>query len=158
VRLACLALLLCACLPPPAESADRRALDAVCEAWRAAELPLHGRCLEYVEIVRHPTIEAYRAQCQIGHSAGCVRSEIHGMPARDYAQIHVAPGYHHDEGLVQHEALHWLILRGGVRVPGADEWDSQHSDPRVWESGGPASVQQRARARLIAHQGVLGGP
>lgn len=167
LRAALLALALCACvhgLPPG--SADGRAVQAVEGAWRAAGLPGPGSCLDLVEVRRHDSLSRYVDACDGSRpglygpaardSAGCLASAFRGVLGRPGWAVHMAPGYHDDPALVEHELLH-ALTHCRLRRAYNDPFDAGHSDPRVWEaSGGASSVQ--ARARRVTHQGVLGGP
>ncbi len=54
--------------------------------------------------------------------------------------LEIAPGYHHDVDLVQHEAIHAL------RECAYDDPDVAHSDARLWSAaGGATSVQSIAK-------------
>lgn len=161
---ALLALALTACVRTTNTTADRRALDATEQAWRAAGLPTDGRCLERVEVRRHGTRAAYVEACQGtnpgmgGREAsqtayGCLRYELRGVIGKRVTVIHVAPGSETDMGLVQHEALHAMVrchLARDVRDP----WDDGHTDPLVWTAASKdpavsgASVQTRALSAL----------
>jgi hypothetical protein len=151
MRLVLLLALLCGCVQvAPTSSADRKALDAVRGAWHAAGLTDPGECGERIEVRRHDTIERYVAQCaglrpgvyahQARDSAGCLTTALRGALGKQIGVIEVAPGYHNDMGLVQHEWLHRASYCAWNDV------DATHSRPAVWmAAGGAQSVQARAR-------------
>ncbi len=144
------ALLLCSCVHvAPPSSADRKALDDVRGAWQAAGLKDPGECGDFVEVRRHDTLKSYVDACagrQPGlyaedarHWAGCVTTAMRGGLSKQIAIIEIAPGYHDDMGLVQHEWLH----RAAYCAWG--DANASHSLPAVWTAaGGAQSVQARA--------------
>jgi hypothetical protein len=144
MRLAALiALTLCACahgLPP--DSVDAQAVSAVECAWRVSGLPGPGSCLDLVDVRRHDSRDGYVDQCEglspgagsrdaAQHSAGCLTSELRGLIGKRVWVVHVAPGYHADAALVEHELRHALTYCHLDR-PRSDPFDAQHSDLRVW--------------------------
>lgn len=142
-------------LPP--DSPDHQALVDVKSAWDLASLPPLGDCLDRVEVVRHETKTAYVAECEgmspgaggrklAEHSAGCLTYGLRGVLGKQVALINLAPGYHDDMGLVQHECLHHASACAlGRRA--SDPFDSGHRDPRIWSAaGGATSVQARSSA------------
>lgn len=148
-RLLALALLSACVHTTPLTPGDRDALDRVRDAWHAAQLGNPGNCGDLIEVRRHETIESYVDACDGLHpglfgelarvSAGCTTTALRGVRGVQVAIVHVAPTYHADLGLVQHEALHRLSYCA------YDNSDPAHTDARLWEAaGGASSAQARA--------------
>lgn len=147
----------------PANSPDRRALAAVEQAWRASDLPDPGDCLERAQVKRYGTLEAYVAACDggspgmaeafgVSKTSGCLTFALRAFGSRA-ALIHVAPGFHEDMALLQHEAMHALTSCVMNRLP-TDPFDALHSERRIWTAASTdpavraASVQTRALEQL----------
>jgi hypothetical protein len=121
-------------LPP--SSPDAEAIRELEAAWGLAGLPALGTCLERIEVRRHDTRESYVDACDgmrpglfgdaASKSAGCLTTELHGVMGTQVAVIEVAPGYHADMGLVQHEAAHRAYQCAFGHT------DPLHRDARVW--------------------------
>ncbi len=137
------ALLLTGCARPPHPSAvDHDELARVERAWVASGLPEPGNCLAGARI-RDVTPEEADRQCEKPTYACLLRESARPMkPAYWVIVVGQQSTRLRD---IRHEALHALVrctLRRGLHT---DPFDREHSDPRVWESGGAGSVEQRAR-------------
>lgn len=120
----------------PAGSADAEAIRELEAAWGLAELPALGDCLDHIEVRRHDTLKSYVDACDGMHpglfadaaakSAGCLTTALRGVMGTQVAVIQVAPAYHADMGLVQHEAAHRAYQCAFGHT------DPMHRDPRVW--------------------------
>ena len=148
IRFAPLLLLLCACpRGVPDGSPDRKALDAVEDAWHDAGLPDLDDCLDDVTVARHKTKSTYVHACSnlhpglFGEQAAASHACLLNKP--NVTEIHIAPDYHANLSLVQHEGLHAAYR---CAYGHTDRW---HLDARVWvDREQPDSVESRANAAL----------
>lgn len=134
---------LCACVHSlPRGSADGKTVAATEADWMASGLPGPGDCLDFVEVRRHESERAYVDACDgdrpdlhasaARESAGCLTSALRGFMGRRVWIVHIAPGYHADAGLVDHELRHALTICH-LRRPANDPFDATHTDQRVWK-------------------------
>jgi hypothetical protein len=138
-----LVLLLVGCARPELSEHDARTVALTEEAWEDQGLPGTGSCSP-LEVVRHSSLNSYANACSRGfpafykekakRTAGCTRSKMSGLLSERSYVIHIAPGYHEDDGLVVHETLHYLTHCTKLgRLP--DIFDAAHAHELVWRGG-----------------------
>lgn len=132
----------CTHAAPELRPEERRWGAAVRQAWeKRGDLPSPDRG-DWCD-VRHWSIR-YPGKCTDQSAYGCLRWEGVRMLQRERPVVHVNGWWHVEHTIVQHELLHAYEQCSGLR-----DWrDEMHRDPRIWEKGGPESVQLRARELL----------
>lgn len=168
-------LLLSGCAPRPVSRPDEhaRVFTAVEQAWVAAGLPPLGDCFRGVRIEWARSPEDFTARCSaaygvsaergaalgitVDRAASCVaqREERRGIYLLSIPVALLRPGQPLIDaslGAAGHELLH---VAHACAIGGADPYDAQHADPRIWRAAapkGPAkalTVQARAAAMLV---------
>lgn len=132
----------------PAQTAlERAAAETTLTEWSAAKLPAPRRDCRLMELrIEQPTTEAaYAVRCpwNNGQTWECLSwralapiAVMHPRLARARVGAHA-----------QHALLHALMHCSGASGS-ADSYDGAHRELRVWEQGGPTSVEQTAERAL----------
>ena len=129
------------------EAAAIEAAQATLDAWDVADLPAPADwCrLDRLSVRLPETLDAYLAVCP-PRSWACVSWRAVG-PSWPVAFISPELPLERVDAATVHEMLH-AIGYCSSRWPDADPYDALHTDQRVWETGGPESVEQRVERAL----------
>lgn len=147
IAVATAAVLMLGCPHPPVTPEHRDAFARVEQAWRDTPyLPAPGDCLRGARVL-FTTRADFRARCRAGGASDvadeCLGHYSRGMFGRRSGWlVLIVEGSSTAERDIRHSLLHALVA---CTLGRADKFDGHHSDKLVWESGGPASVEQRAR-------------
>lgn len=142
---------------------EQRVAAASLEAWDQATLgePIEACRVAELRIVLMPTVEALQEACAAPgqdpahvHAWACLRWRLEAPRVRTirYPAALISPLVREDRhaAAAAHELLHALGYCANTWPGLEDPYDREHTDPRVWESGGPASVEQLIERLLEA--------
>lgn len=143
------------------ESLETRVVHATLDAWADVGLPepRDGCRIEQFRIERPGTVAAFQRTCSAPgtdptqvHDWACLVWRLESPRARElvYPAAVISPllAADRDGAMASHELLHAIGRCSGMWSQG-DPYDRLHTDERVWETGGPDSVETRAETILV---------